>query len=659
MSPSNIARSKSIKERVSNYLSKRINGEPVIDIEQNQRKSTEQRFSDLIQVLHAAVEQPPPVKLGFRQRLMAELYAVFDSRDTIIRSSTTRDRRRHRQDSFLERSASTPHRRHNPEHSSSLRKSSSIPRGRRYHRGNSPILQRSSSTGHRQNHREPSPPPQSPPIAHDYFPPPLPRARSYRSKSFATKPDISAPLKLLNLNGHPALRNNANTPETPLTNQTDRLDRADFDVPPTLRNQPEISEQPWASQMPFHKRTTSQKRVDGNSHPKAPPGTTPRSIISTATRWGDFISESQSGPASQPTFNQATKVAPRQSQSPGRAQGGSQSPAKFPSFSPAAHQTRARSPLSRKPVADPGPSFLRTSSNQRPRGPVTCELCGGLSDPNTSYPDVKRHLCSKCARIAFGEPSKERSAPTTIPLPPSTPPVKGFTGFDFTGSIANPATPSSTGSQPKFEAYSTAAAAVEAKPPNTSSSVHRPRPPSSEYSCYPAPSRYASNMGNPYESSMGNNHFTAPVRPNTSSPSSSTVQRANATHAAEGSSTTPAPQRNRAAPTLPRIRTNLPVSTVSSHATLSPGPSHHHHTKPFIPFLPHRPPLSPTIPEQDSDGDDDDGGEARSPRSVDRRSSFYHFYDDVLGSERGGGTDAGAGNDRYRDKGKGKGKWWD
>lgn len=483
MSPSNIPRSKSIKERVSSYLSKRINGDPVIDVEQSQRKSTEQRFPDLFQVLHAAIEQPP-VKLGFRQRLMAELYAVFDSRDTIKRSSTTRDRRRHRQDSVPDRSASTPHRRRTPEHSSSLRKSSSIPRGRRHHRRKSPIVQRASSTGH---HRKSSPPPQSPPMARDCSPPPLPRARSYRFKSFTTKPDISAPLALVNLDDHPALRNNANTP---LTNHTDPFDRASFDVPPTLRSH---SEQRSASQMPLHKRTPSQPRVDGPSHPKAPPGPPPRSVISTTTRWGDFISDSQPRPA-----------APRYSRR------GSPSPAKFPSFSPAAHQPRA-------PAAPPRPS----PRPSRSRGPVTCELCGGLSDPNTiTYPDVNRHLCTRCARVAFEPPP---------PPPPPTPPAKDFAGFDF----------STTGSQPTFS--------TTAQPQPAAARIPRPRPPSSEYSAYPAPSRYASNMGNPFH----------------------------------------------AAPPLPRIR----------YANPSAAP-----------------------PEQDSE---------QGERARDRRSSFYGFYDDVLGSHGG------------------------
>lgn len=653
MSPSNIPRSKSIRERISHYLSKRINGEPEPSPDWNQRNPTEQRFSDLSQVLQGVARQPPPAKLGFRQRFMAAL----DSRETVKRSSTTRHRRHYRQHSLLQRSASTPQRPHNREHSSSIRGSSSVTRGRQRRREDSSRALRYSSTEHRQNHREHCPLPQSSPIAGCHSPQPLPRSRSYRPTSFATKPSISAPVAFVNLNDHPALRNSANVPQTPLTNRTDSLDRADFDIPPTLRSQRKGSEPQPTTQMPLHRRAGSQPAVDGDSHLMAPRGKPKHSVVSTSTRWGDFISEFQSTPASIPASNQAAKATPSPPPSRGRSQGRSQSPAKFPSFPPAAHQSRAQSPRARKPVVNPNPSFPRSASNHRSRGPVTCELCRGLSDPNISYPEVKRHLCSKCARIAFvelggelgGEPGKgparEPRKPTTVPLPP-TPPVKDFAGFNFVASSVSPATPSSTGSQPKFEAYSTtslpppANATVEEEPLDTyqssatiaqpyhpSSTVHRPRPPSSEYSSMPARSRFPSNMGNPYASRMGN-PFTSPHPLDT-------VQRAASTSTTQKQQRKPVPP-----PTLPRAVSGAP----STWVTLSPYPNNYSDEN-FVPFLP------PPIPEQHPNEEDDEGRN--------RRSSFYHFYDDVLGSARGGGMrDKGKG--KGGDKGKGKeGEWWD
>ncbi|MCJ1261368.1 hypothetical protein MMC22_001232 [Lobaria immixta] len=633
MTPSNISRSQSMKERISRYFGKRIYGEPGIITDTNQANPTERHLSDLSQVHQACVIQHP-AKPGFWQRFRAEFNAALDSRDTVKRSSTTWGRRRYRRrDSVPHRSASTPHRRRNPRHSS-LRESSSVTRGRRYRREDSSTAQGCSSTGQHHNNREHSSPPQ-----------PQPRARSYHPASFATKPKISNPVGFVDLNVHPALRNYPNTTEIPLTDRTDPLDTADFAVPPST------------NEMPLYKRTASKRGVDGHSHPTAPCSTAKHSIISDTTRWGDFISEAQGTPASRPASNQAAKVAAREPQSRGRSHGRSQSPAKFPLFPPAAHQTRAQSPRSRKPEADPTPSFPRTSNNQRPRGPVICQLCKGLSDPNISYPEVKRQLCSSCAWIAFGvpgqeqsrEPSEEGSTSTTVPLPPQlppTPPVKDFAGFNFAGSTVLPATPSSTGSQPKFEACSTfappaATATVEDEPPDryrsssahveSSSTARRPRPPSSAYSCTTSGNKYKSNMGNP---------FTSPNVFNTTSPSSYAVERANnGASSSTGTRRKPVPP-----PPLPHIRTNMPVSSASSYITMS-------HTENFIPMPP-----SP-IPEQHWEEEED------SPKPVNRRSSFYHFYDDVLSSDRAGGT---------RDNGKGKGKareeedeeentseWWD
>lgn len=610
MTPSNISRSKSMKERISRYFGKRIYGEPGIITDTNQAHPTERHFSDLSQA-HQACVIKHPAKLGFWQRFRAEFNAALDSRDTVKRSSTTRGRRRYQRDSFPHRSASTPHSRRNPGHSS-LRESSSVTRGRRYRREDSSTAQRCSSTGQHHNHREHSSPPQSP-RGRDYPPQPPPRARSYRPVSFATKPKISNPVGFVDLNVHPALRNRPNITEIPLTDRTDPLDSAGFAVPSST------------NEMPLRKRTASKQGVDGNSHPTAPRSTAKHSIVSDTTRWGDFISAGQGTPPSKPASNQAAKVAAREPRSPGRSQGRSQSLAKFPLFPSAAHQTRAQSPRSGKPEADPTPSFPRTSNNQRPRGPVICQLCKGLCDPNTSYPEVKRQLCTTCARIAFGAPGREQSrepweegsTSATVPLlpqpSPPTPPVKDFAGFNFAGPTVLPATPSSTGSQPKFEAYSTTAApsaAVDHEPLDrhhqplsvhgeSSSPFRRPRPPSSAYSCTTSANKYKSNMGNP---------FTSPNVFHTTSPSS----RANDAAGASSSTGT------RREPVLPHIRTNMPISSASSSVTMSP----HSHVENFIPM---------SIPEQQQQQWDQEG-DSPTPPPLFRRNSFYHFYDDVLGA---------------------------
>ncbi|MCJ1467413.1 hypothetical protein MMC07_006037 [Pseudocyphellaria aurata] len=483
--PSNLTRSKSIKERISHYLSQRINGDN--DNDHHRRTpvdhSEERTFADFGQVLNAAVEQSrsrsrvPKAGMGFRQRFMAEIYAAldFDGGEPVRRSSTTgRHRRHHRRGSTLRRSATAPHRRrrHHPEHSSSLRESSSLSRGRRHRREDS-------SAGRHGEHGKHSPSP----ATRDYASQPPSRARSYRAASFTSKPIISAPLTVVDLYEHPALRNRADSP------LTDRKDALEFDIPPTPRAQPKVPQPPSTDQMPSHRRAASN-----GSRPVATRGRERESALTTTTRWGDFQSEALNPRASQPISDEAVHTTPR----PRRSHGRSQSPAKFPSFSPAPHRARAQSPLARPPVA-------RTPSTRHTRGPVMCELCRGLSDPTVSYAEVQRHLCATCARKAFGSESKASSSREPPPRQsrPPTPPVKDFAGFDFAHPNIHPPTPSpTTGShlQPKFDALTTDARQAPPLPNPGSGSGHHPRPPSSEYSV-PVPT---AGKGNPYASSMGN-----------------------------------------------------------------------------------------------------------------------------------------------------------
>lgn len=74
------------------------------------------------------------------------------------------------------------------------------------------------------------------------------------------------------------------------------------------------------------------------------------------------------------------------------------------------------------------------------------------------------------------------------------------------------------------------------------------------------------------------------------------------------------------------------------------------------------PPPNPsrTANEQHSDNEEEEEEEDGDWRSVNRPESFYYFWDDLLGGEKGVRSEAG-GEGANKDKGKRKEReeWWD
>ena len=380
------------------------------------------------------------------------------------------------------------------------------------------------------------------------------------------------------------------------------------------------------------------------------------SITTQGTRWGDFITPPSDLPVPKlPSSSAAKSVAPT---APHRSPSSKKTPSSTPSTShrqqtshpansapnsrkavpkpshispPIARNSLMPSPLVTRKTVPPPPRMPKANE---PRDPSRCELCKGPSNTCTSWADIDRHLCLTCAQMAFypePAPHAERKA-SPAPTPVEFEPDSDSDDFE-----PQRVSPTSTVFAPLFPKLS--------RPPVFSSEVpSQYLPPSASGYAPPSPSSLDPNYALPSP--------TSPVAPHAFGAGSYTDRYASTMDLNPFASAypwlRPATGSSEQSSGLQgeMVREELevgPESSSSSEAAagvkrskaVKRGNATRDLIKDHRPLAPPRSP-SPLIPVPPIPMGVETG--AKSPAARNRRSSFYKFYDDVLrpGSEWAG-----------------------
>lgn len=564
-------------------------------------------------------DKPAAVKLGFWDGFVADINAALNGAPPPVRSS-----RRSNTQPTSARPSSNLHHRHHPQRSESARSSSrphhpenSTPQDGRHERSDSGYRSVSSQT--RRGHDE----------RREY-----PRSSDLRPTSFDPIPEIPAPVhsKDPKKSTHKDLR--SSSAEVSGSSRPASRSKRPADADQDIRHPP--CEPTDVLKMPFTKRTeplytVPKHDVHINEASAASRSSVRASIETQRTCWEDFVNPPSDSPIpkipSISTAKSAADPAPNHTPSTKKPSVSSGTHGQQPHQGKSVPSPRKAVPvltplITRKPV----PTLQRIPKAEERRDPSRCELCKGPSDARTSWPDIDRHLCVTCARKAF---HPEPANPPREPSPPPGPEAESDSESDAESTSSEPSSPTSLIFKSLFQPT------TPPSPPAQSQYFSRP----------PSPSRYAP----PSPSSLDPDYFlpsppTSPLAPRlagsnpvSSFSSSSYTDRYASTMNLNPFGAWPRPARaavvgHEESSEGTRRASSMRGSRVAERRgrdlTGKRGPRS---PSPLIPVT--RP---PPLGQWEGKGkgreveEEGKGNEEEKKEGINRRSSFYGFYDEVL-----------------------------